>query len=60
MTKPLPSPARAPPSQHAQSAAAPQKADAAALSTPLGLLPIGPALAAIIAGLPVPINLERQ
>ena len=46
--------------QRTQSAAAEQKDHAAAPSTPPGLLPIGRALAAIIAGLPVPADLERQ
>ena len=60
MTNPLPSLASADRRQREQSAAATPPSQAAASPTPPGLLPIGSALAAIIAGLPVPRDLERQ
>lgn len=60
MTNPLPSLASADRRQREQNAAATPPSRAAASPTPNGLLPIGPALAAIIAGLPVPAEIERQ
>ena len=59
MSQPLSSLASADRRQREQSAAA-KPSQAAASPTPNGLLPIGPALAAIIAGLAVPHDLERQ